>query len=131
MKGVGLFTIIVIVSLFNLQVSNQFKAKYYDIDLWIFFLGIKDKKFPLIRVHKFSTKFGYLDDDGGKLFAFECVQAKFIISLIWHCNYDPVMGNTFFFIIFFFYFIKISINYPTHLSKIPSKDNNHNLGILI
>ena len=85
-----------------------------------YFSGIKDKKFPLFSVHKFSYKFRFLDDDGEKLFAIVHVSAKFSYGLIRHCNSDPVMGNTFFFIIFF-YLTKISINYPTLLSKIPSK----------
>ena len=70
---------------------------------------VKDKKFPLFGVHKFSYKFRFLDDDGGKLFAIVHVSAKFSYGLIRHCNSDPVMGNTFFFFIFFY------------LTKIPSK----------
>ena len=94
-----------------------------------FFSDIKDKKVPLFSVHKFSYKFRFLDDDGEKLFAIVHVSAKFSNGLIWCCNSDPVMGNMFFFFIFF-YLTKISINYPTHLSKFPQKDNNQNFGRL-
>ena len=78
---------------------------------------VKDKKFPLFGVHKFSYKFRFLDDDGGKLFAIVHVSAKFSYGLIRHCNSDPVMGNTFFFFIFF-YLTKIDMgnNYMSILT---------------
>ena len=98
----------------------NFKQNIMILIYRFFFPGIKVKKFPLFSVHKFSYKFRFLDDDGEKLFAIVHVSAKFSYGLIQHCNSDPVMGNTFFFIIFF-YLTKISINYPTHFSKILSK----------
>ena len=78
---------------------------------------VKDKKFPLFGVHKFSYKFRFLDDDGGKLFAIVHVSAKFSYGLIRHCNSDPVMGNTFFFFILF-YLTKIDMgnNYMSILT---------------
>ena len=101
--------------IFKLQFSSSPMCQ------WLKGAGLfTDKKFPLFSVHKFSYKFRFLDDDGEKLFVIVHVSAKFDNGLIRRCNSDPVMGNTFFFIIFF-YLTKISINYPTHFSKIPSK----------
>ncbi|KAK4595277.1 hypothetical protein RGQ29_013637 [Quercus rubra] len=54
---------------------------------------LKDKKFPLFSVHKFSYKFRFLDDDGEKVFAIVHVLAKFSNGLIRRCSFDPVMGN--------------------------------------
>ena len=116
---VSSLTVIVIVSLFT---SNQFQAKYYDIDLYCFFfpffLGIKDKKFPLSGFINLDTSSNFWMMMV-KSYLRLCVSAKFNINLIRHCNSDLVMGNTFF--IIFFYFTKISINDPTQISKIPSK----------
>ena len=67
---VSSLTVIVIVSLFT---SNQFQAKYYDIDLYCFFFslffGYKGQEIPPFRIHKFKYKFRFLDDDCEKLFA--------------------------------------------------------------
>jgi len=82
------------------------------------YLGIKDKKFPLSGFINLNTSSDFWMMIV-KSYLHLCMSAKFSISLIRRCNFDPVMDNTFF--IIFFYFTKISINDPTQNSKIPSE----------